>query len=344
MATIARILKLSLLFCFMLWLSWGCSHRLPANLQSPTASSPSLGCRMIDHDAGQTKVCGQPLTIAALSPYILDMMLALGMEPAGYAAADLTSHLLRQPKFDNPREQIPYLGSRLTQQPANLGNRQSPSLEAIARLQPDLILGEEWQGTQGKYALLSQLAPTVLVDDQKEGWQHSIKIIANALNRPEQLQKVTAAYDAKVSEARNQLQAVTAKYPQVLLISSGSLASAIYPYDNSEFSRLLEALNFRLVLLEATLLSHNSGLSAEILPQLNPDIIIVVAWNDADKGDGQGWAARRQEWTQTPILQQMPVSQANRVFFMDARLSTIRGPLAADAILKDYLRVLASLN
>lgn len=342
MRNIHRILKFVLLFCFIILLSYSCKLHLPSSVQKQGASS-TLDCRVIDHDVGQTKVCGQARVIVALSPYILDMMLALKVEPIGYAGANLSVDLLRQPKFDNPREQIPYLGSRMRNQPINLGDRHTPSLEAIARLQPDLILGEVWQGSQSRYSLLSQIAPTVLVDDQKAGWQHSIKIIANALNRSEELQEVLSAYDARVIEARDQLDAVSKKYPQVLLISSGSLSRAIYLYDNSEFSRLLEALNFQLTLLENTEFNYQTGLSTEVLPQLNADIIIVVAWNTVERGD-EGWVARQQEWSQTPLLQKMPASQGNRVFFIDGRLSTIRGPLASEAVLRKYLNLLVPLR
>ncbi|MBD1874964.1 ABC transporter substrate-binding protein [Nodosilinea sp. FACHB-131] len=298
---------------------------------------------MIAHDAGQTEICGQPFTIVALSPYILDMMLALGVEPAGYAAADVTKDMLQRPKFDNPKQQIPYLGNRLTGQPVNLGDRHSPSLEAIAQLQPDLILGEGWQGTQGKYGLLSKIAPTVLVDDSKDGWQHSVEIVSKTLDKPKQLQQIKADYEAKVSAARAQLASAASKYPRVLLISSGSLSQAIYPYNDTVFSRLLEQLTFQLVDTKSVL-SNNPTISLEILPQLESDITIVVAWNDAEKSDAQGWEKIQQEWNSVPILSQMPASQAERVFFLDARLSTIRGPVAAAAILESYLSFLTPLN
>ncbi len=55
-----------------------------------------------------------------------------------YADAYLTQH-----KFDRSAEQIRYWGSKITTQPVT-------SLEAFSLLKPDLILGEEWQNTQGK--------------------------------------------------------------------------------------------------------------------------------------------------------------------------------------------------
>ncbi|NJL47837.1 MAG: iron-siderophore ABC transporter substrate-binding protein [Leptolyngbyaceae cyanobacterium SM2_5_2] len=338
-----RISKSFVLLFLMLWISWSCSHRSPLSNQQQNAVTTSPDCRSINHDAGQTEICGQPLSIVALSPYILDIMLSLGVEPAGYAAADLTGDLLRQPKFINPEQQISYIGNKLNSQPVNLGDRHSPSLEAIAQLQPDLILGEEWQGTQGQYALLSKIAPTVLVDDEKGGWEHNIEIISKSLNKQELSHQIKADYDAKIETAHNQLALVVRKYPRVLLISSGNLSEAIYPYNDSEFSRLLEQLNFELVNTESVL-SDNPAISLEVLSQLDTDIIIIVAWNDAEKSDTQGWQKLQQEWHNVPLLGQLPVSQAGRVFFVDARLSTIRGPLTAAAILDSYLSFLTPLK
>jgi iron complex transport system substrate-binding protein len=271
------------------------------------------------------------------------MMLSLGVEPIGYSSADISKDMLRRAKFDDPAEQIPYLGQYLTTQLVNLGDRHSPSLEVLTQLQPDLILGETWQGSQGKYSLLSKIAPTVLVDDQKGGWEHSIEIINQALDKEEKLRQVKNDYRARIATVREQLALVASKFPQILLVSSGDLSRAIYPYEDSEFSRLFEELNFQLVNTE-NFFSDNSGLSLETVPQLNADIIIVVAWNDDKKDDARGWEKLEQEWGKIPVLDNMAASQAGRVFFLDARLSTIRGPLAAGVILDSYLRVLTPLK
>jgi len=315
----------------------------PLGNQAQNMPMTSLACRRIHHDAGQTEVCGQPITIVALSPYILDMMLSLGVEPDGYAAADLRGNMLRQPKFNNPEQQIPYIGNKLRSQPVNLGDRHSPSLEAIAKLQPDLILGEAWQGTQGKYSLLTKISPTVLVDDEKGGWQHSIEIISQALDKPEKLRQVKNDYHARIAIVREQLSLVASKFPQILLLGSGDLSKAIYSDKDSEFSRLLEELNFQLV-DTGELSSNNFVLSVETIPHLNPDIIIVVAWNQAEKSDARGWEKLQQQWSNMPLLNRIRASQAGKVFFLDARLSTIRGPLAATVILDNYLNFLVSLN
>ena len=92
---------------------------------SPPTAAPSGNCQRIEHAAGTTELCTQPQRVAALSPYILDMLLALGVEPVGFGAADMSEAMLRRPEFDDPPAQIPYLGQRLTTEPVNLGDRHS---------------------------------------------------------------------------------------------------------------------------------------------------------------------------------------------------------------------------
>ena len=79
--------------------------------RSTPASSES--CRLVEHEMGETEICGQPQKVAALSPHILDSMLALGVQPAAYAE----SVNLNIQTYDNPTEQIPYLGQWVTTQP-----------------------------------------------------------------------------------------------------------------------------------------------------------------------------------------------------------------------------------
>jgi len=51
-----------------------------------SATNPnSESCRLVQHEMGETEVCGQPQEVAALSPHILDSILALGVQPVAYA-------------------------------------------------------------------------------------------------------------------------------------------------------------------------------------------------------------------------------------------------------------------
>jgi iron complex transport system substrate-binding protein len=306
---------------------------------SPISQHTQLtsGCQSIEHDAGVTKICGQPHTIAVLSPYLLDMLLALGEQPAAYAGVSFGRH-----QFDHPVEQIPYLGSRISTQPMNLGDRDRPSLEALTLLKPDLILGEQWQGSQGKYELFSQIAPTMLLDDEQGGWQRNIQQIAKVLDRSDNLQQMMAVRKQRITAARQKFASLVSTHPRVLLLSSGDLASGFYPWqERSVYSNLLEALGFRVVQFDRALSQTIDGspISLETLPQMETDILIVIRWNKNDAANNPlDWQQLQQEWNQIPLLKTLPVSQAGRVYFMDAYMTMMRGSLAEAQILNDLLQ------
>ena len=126
-----------------------------ASCQSQTSNpekstSDQADCRTIEHEAGETEVCGEPQRIVVLGLYVLEPLLALGVQPVAYG-----DHVaFHQGEYNNPSEQIPYLGSRINQPIANVGIAYEPSMEAIAQAQPDLILGIE--ANVQRYDILSQ--------------------------------------------------------------------------------------------------------------------------------------------------------------------------------------------
>ena len=343
MAQLRRLMKSFWLFSLVVLLCWSCANNSPSPISTSTSNiTAASDCRMIYHDAGQTEICGQPTKVAALSPHILDMMLSLDEEPVGYSEADMTAQMLRRPKFDNPAEQIPIVGDRIIGTPVNLGDRKNPSLEVLTRLNPALILGEAWQGTNGRYELFSQIAPTVLLDDER-GWTRTLPTIAQIFDKRAQQEQIIADYESRVANARQELSSVVKKYPNALVISSGDLSSAIYPYSNSEYTRLLESLGFQLISVENNIPEGASQLSMEALSQFEMDILMVVAWEASDEEGPDDWKNRQREWNETPLLKNMPVSKAGRVYFVDAYPSTLRGPIAAEEILEDYLEYLRPL-
>ena len=100
-----------------------------ASTGSDSASSAN-NCRIVEHSIGETEVCGQPQKVVALSPRILDSILALGVQPAGLAQSVNSKIEI----YDNPSAQIPYLGKWITTQPIGLGVHTAPSLERLTVL------------------------------------------------------------------------------------------------------------------------------------------------------------------------------------------------------------------
>lgn len=309
------------------------------NQSQPSVSQPALnGCLLVSHEMGETEICGQPQKVAVLTPPMLDKILALGVQPAAYAEAVN----LQIETYDNPTEQIPYIGQWVKTQPVSLGSRDAPSLEGLTLLQPDLILGEEWQNNP--YFTMTQIAPTLIFDDYKnpnDFWQTTIPEIAKALGREDRLEELLAEHEQQIAQTRAALQPVLQAYPRVFVISSNVSSTELTLRPQSSTVRLLKEIGFEVV--RPKNIQGNLGkinISAEILPEVETDLMIVIsAWDDYSKRFKDGIKAEDkmpEKWAQVPLLNSLPVFQKDRVFFVDYYLwgDTVSGPLSDKLILE----------
>lgn len=313
-------------------LTGGCQKSERSSLQSSNQNTNAGNCGPVDHIFGQTEVCGIPERIIALDTHALDLLLSLGVEPIGYA--EDRRALVGQPGTGQSIVDVKYLGDRLTTQPIHIGTSQSPSLETILGLKPDVILG----GFVGnaEYQTLSKIAPTLLPHslDDPDGWRETIQMLGQVLGREDQASAVLTAHDQRINRAKTNLSAYQGQ--SILLLSMTGL-DYIGIFTNETFAgKLLEDIG--LTLLVPTHLRSSNGemvISSEILPQLKPDLIIVMASGDSQVTQIQ------QLWQDTPILRSLPASQSNRVHFVDYQLwSRITGPIAAELIVEEVQSLL----
>jgi iron complex transport system substrate-binding protein len=272
---------------------------------------------------------------------MLEILLALGVQPVGYA--DYFPSPVA--KFDNPSQQILFLGERVTNQPINLGTADDPSLETIAQLEPDLILGDTY-ANEDESELLSQIAPTLLftyaVD---EDWQEQMRVVAKALGKSEQAEAVIAQHSERVAQAKTALEPVVNQYPKILLLGSEQIEAGIEidPYNHDSYcSSLLEDVGFELVFPPNSAGKEAQGgqVSLELLTQLDADSILIQAYN-TDFGNGredlvnEQIAAVQQQWNNNAIAQSLSASQQNQVYFTSAYLCrALPGPIGAEIFLE----------
>jgi iron complex transport system substrate-binding protein len=330
MSQTRRYLYLLILGICMAVLIVACDRSVSSPPSDLATSASSQSCRLVQHEMGKTEVCGQPQTVAALSPHILDSMLALGVQPVAYAE----SEDLKIQTYDNPAEQIPYIGKWVTTKPKGLGDRKSPSLERLTLVKPDLILGEKWLHKE-EYPLLSQIAPTLIFsDEQSDGqqvWQQDIKGIAKTLGRDNQAEKLLTAFDQQIAKTRTILKPRLQTYPRVLLLNS-NLTTYVASQPESTTGRLLKEIGFEVV--QPRGVQGDAEISWEILPQIETDMIIVLSWSDDSFYNPED--TMQEKWARNPLLNSMPVFQQGRVYFVDYQLwgSITRGPLTDRLILE----------
>jgi iron complex transport system substrate-binding protein len=317
-----------------------CHSGSPQNTSLESERSLSADCRFVEHAAGKTKICGKPQKIAVLDPKMLSLMLALDVQPAAYADA----YLVRSRQFDNPSQQIPYLGKYVTSQPINLGDRSSPSLETLTLLKPDLILGLNYQDNQ----LFSAIAPTVLIDNE-QNWQDNIKIVAKALDSQKNIPSIVTSQQQQLAKVRTQLAPLVNTHPRVLTIVCSQSMNYIEVTYNADTIEILEKIGFQPVFLPD--IERKPGIRPQInletLAQLDADIVIVNTW--LDNWDGKSTYSvplleLQQKWAKNPLLHNSQAWREGRVYFVDYTLwgGVIGSPIANSLILEQLPSLLLS--
>lgn len=144
------------------------------------AEAPAEATRVVEHAMGSTEIVGTPERVVVLDTGELDSVLALGVTPVGAVGADASSGLQS------------YLADR-AQGVDVVGTIADPNLEAIAALQPDLILSSKIRH-EDIYGQLSGIAPTVFAEKVGVVWKENLLLAGEALGRRPDAERILAEY------------------------------------------------------------------------------------------------------------------------------------------------------
>jgi iron complex transport system substrate-binding protein len=132
--------------------------------------------RTVTHFGGQTRIDAEPQRVVVIATGQTDAILTLGVLPAAVAYGDGADLI---PAY--VRDAFPQYAAQLDAMPS-VGHRQSPNLESLAALQPDLIMANA-AASQDLYPVLSQIAPTVLVQGTGVNWKQDFLLLADSLGK-----------------------------------------------------------------------------------------------------------------------------------------------------------------
>jgi iron complex transport system substrate-binding protein len=224
------------------------------------------------------------------------------------------------------------------------------SIEAILKVQPDLIIGTEYNASQ--YETLSKIAPTLLLEWNDA--EKNLKTIARAVGRSEKAEQLLMENERQITMARDAFAPLVTTHPKVLLLRSGELQD-IY-VGNRAFGRcssLIQDLGFQLISppeLDEFERENPASISLETLPQLNDaDLIILLGSNFSQPDRINGTAAfekhqlsnLRQAWEDNAIAQSLDASKAERVYFIPYYLCVgLPGSIGTELYLKELKKQL----
>lgn len=258
----------------------------------------------IEHKLGTTEITEEPERIVALGYTELDYVLALGYVPVG----------ARYPQFGDESTPVREWAVEAAQgaSPAVLNFPFGElGYEAIAALDPDLILAVTAGITEEEYSTLSAIAPTVAQTDDfidfGMPWQDTTTLIGAALGREEHAAEL-------VADLENQFQAVRDEHPE---FEGRSLASVYYGGDEVLFfasedlrARFFTSLGFDIP-AELDQIADGAffgSLSPERLDLIDTDVLV---WSQLQFTEGG-----RASIDADPIVQQLDAVREGRVLYI----------------------------
>ncbi|MFC4601712.1 ABC transporter substrate-binding protein [Cohnella hongkongensis] len=159
---------------------------------SPSASPDPAGSageetRIVRDAFGEVEVPAHPKRVVVLASSGLDNLLAVGVKPIGapYSVsvnANFFAHLADQ-----------------TDGIENTGTTDQPNLESIAKLNPDLIIGQR-DTHEAVREDLSRIAPVVMTERVTGDWKGLLRDQADAVNKLEEANKLIGEFEARIAQ------------------------------------------------------------------------------------------------------------------------------------------------
>jgi iron complex transport system substrate-binding protein len=281
--------------------------------------------RVVEHVLGVTEVPREPQRIVSLSFFLTDNLLALGVKPVASETYEADfAYLAPLAEGVTP---IPFRGDAY-------------NLEAVLAAQPDLILVGAYNGELygADYAQLSQIAPTVVVNETDEyianRWVFDLGVV---LGLEAEAAARWAEYQDKLEAARTQLERAVGDEKVGLFRVT---ARDFRIYGNVGYTAVLYDEGAGLTPPELTRElawgKYNESVSLEVLPRLaDAEHLFISVDGDEDAARVFG------EVEANPLWQRLPAVRSGQVYPVERRVWMNDGLLANEQKLRDIVNALA---
>lgn len=165
----------------------------PASTPTKPAAESSFP-RTITHDKGTTVIPAQPQRVVALDNSLVEAVVLLKRPLVGGISS-----------YRDLKGFPPYLGDTV-KDTTEVGPMESPDLEAIAALKPDLIVSATVRH-DALYDELSKIAPTVFVKTTGPQWQQNITTLGGVLGAEDEATGSLAAYKERAKKVGDSINA-----------------------------------------------------------------------------------------------------------------------------------------
>lgn len=274
---------------------------------------PVVG-REITHAMGVTDVPDHPQRIVVLTNEGTEALLAVGITPVGAVRSWLGS-----PWYEHIAAQMGDV--------AVVGEESAVDLEAIAALQPDLIIGNKTR-QEKIYDQLSAIAPTVMSERLRGDWKINMALYTDAAGVKDAGTAALATFDGRVKA----LAAEAGPLLKERISLARFMPSMTRMYYKDTFAGLiLSEIGFaRPAIQDQDAFADEIG--KERIPDLDGDRLFYFVY---ETGDGAG-DNQASDWLADPLWLDLPVVKAGKAFpVSDAIWNTAGGYIAANLMLDD---------
>jgi iron complex transport system substrate-binding protein len=254
-----------------------------------------LQAETIKHVQGELEINAVPQKVIGYSLAALDTLDVLGVTVDGLAGGTLP----------------PYLARYETNGAERVGTLFEPDFEAIAAIQPDLIIAGD--RSAAKYADLAKIAPTIDLTIDRANYLDSVRTTTQTLGQIFDKQAEATAAIADLDASLKALREKSAEAGNALvIITTGGRMSAHGP--GSRFDVLYSDYGFKPAVEKLETGNHGQAISNEFLLETNPDWLFVV---DRDAAIGREGSSAAQ-MLDNELVRQTSAWKNNQIVYLDS--------------------------
>ncbi|TFV52742.1 iron-siderophore ABC transporter substrate-binding protein [Blastococcus sp. TF02A_35] len=254
--------------------------------------------RTVEHAMGSTEIPSEPERVVVLDTGELDSVLSLGVTPVGAVTTSVSDGFLSYLADDAEDVEV-------------VGTIAEPDLEAIAALEPDLILSNKVRH-EALYGQLSQIAPTVFAERVGAVWKENLLLDALALGREEEARSALEEYEADAAALGEDLGDPSGTTVSALRFVEGT----IRVYTGQSFiGTVLADIGLDQLELPTDQVPTFAELSPEELTQADADLVLYSSYGPATDSGEQSVVAGPLWPRLTAVAEQRAYAVEDDVFY-----------------------------
>lgn len=319
MKMVQRFFALGGILLLLALAACGNNEKEQAN-NKPEGSGENEASYKVEHAMGEEEIKGTPKRVVILTNEGTEALLALGVKPVGAVHS-----WMGDPWYDHIKDQMD--GVEV------VGNENEVNIEAIAKLKPDLIIGNKLR-QEKIYPQLKAIAPTVFAETLRGDWKENFKLYAKAVNREDKGQEVLDEFDSRIGQLKEKFGDKLDTEISLVRFMAGDVR--IYHKDTFA-GVILDQIGFARPENQDVDDFAEMNVSSERIPAMNGDILFYFTF---ETGDGEA-KALEEEWLNNPLFKNLEVVKSGNAHKVDDAIwNTAGGVIAANKMLDEFEKIM----